>query len=317
MSAPSSPIRINEANAEQLIKLPMIGEKRAARILRFREEVGPIDSVNTLASAAGISLQLATNIANEIDWGMPRARRHPPWLAISSLVITAGVIAFSLFDADLDRSASGSVYNASVVLILAGCGFAVADILTDASHRWAQVVHIGTLSLLACGVSLFLALLLMAALTGGDDTLSQHIFSGWRFALFVGLIIALQLGPDMTMRIIPDRAPIVSQIYDLTQLPLAVAIYVLVPIGQDDSLMEEIFCLWAGVVFVMNGRLLAKGSSSFAGMLDSEERAIIEFVDREARRSVGLLLRIAGVVLVAAGALIASTAAIDGWIRRP
>ncbi len=312
MSEQSSPIRINEATAAELCLLPMIGEKRAERILRYREEVGPVDSVSALANAAGINHQLAETIANDIDWGNGTSTRQPPLLAVASLVVTAGVIAISLFTNELDTSSSGVLYNSSVILILAGCGFGAASILTSDQSRIFPAIRLATLILLACGASLFAALVLKVAMTGGEDPLSIQILTSWTFALFVLIVVSLQLGPDLVMRVAADRGRTAARLYDLLQLPLGIGILLLVPIGQDDSLMEEIFCLWAGVVLVLNGRLLMTGTSSFAGMLGEEDRAVLDFVMREDSDRV-VYQRLWGIALAATGALVAWSA-VNGWI---
>lgn len=50
----TGPININTATVEQLMQLPGIGETYAARIVEFRTENGPFDSVGALIHVPGI-----------------------------------------------------------------------------------------------------------------------------------------------------------------------------------------------------------------------------------------------------------------------
>jgi len=50
----SSRLNINMATVEQLTKLPMIGEKRAEKIVQFRRANGPFTTVGDLANIPGI-----------------------------------------------------------------------------------------------------------------------------------------------------------------------------------------------------------------------------------------------------------------------
>jgi competence ComEA-like helix-hairpin-helix protein len=56
-SAEEGPIRLNQATAEQLERLPSIGAKTAARILAHRQEYGPFKSLEELRQVQGIGAQ--------------------------------------------------------------------------------------------------------------------------------------------------------------------------------------------------------------------------------------------------------------------
>lgn len=49
-----SPVNLNTADAEALTALPGIGEELAARIVRYREEHGPFETVEALTEVSGI-----------------------------------------------------------------------------------------------------------------------------------------------------------------------------------------------------------------------------------------------------------------------
>lgn len=319
MSSSSSPISINEATTEGLCTLPQIGEKRAARILRYRADVGPIRSADDLANAAGISLAQAETIANEVDWGQtPTGPTGKPWLALATLAVTATVVGVSFLGTELDgTSASATLYNASITLMLAGCAFGAADILIARESHLAAALHMATLVLVTCGAFLFAALVLKVSLQDGDDRLAVQVVRSWKFASFALIVVALQLGPGIVMRVAASHSRQLARLFDLAQLPLAAAIYMLVPLGAEDSLMEEIFFLWAGMMFVFNGWGIAKGSSSFALTLSDRDRSEIAFIQREAKENRGLLYRCYGVCLTATGTLLAVSAVVDGWVRLP
>lgn len=52
---PSGPVNINTASKSELIGLPGIGEVMAERIILHREDIGPFQSIDELATIKGIS----------------------------------------------------------------------------------------------------------------------------------------------------------------------------------------------------------------------------------------------------------------------
>lgn len=60
---PGETINLNTATKEELMRLPGIGEKRAAAIWEYREIAGPFDAVEDLAFVEGISDKLVQQIA--------------------------------------------------------------------------------------------------------------------------------------------------------------------------------------------------------------------------------------------------------------
>ena len=62
-SETSGLIDINRASKDQLIELPGIGEAMAERIILYREEHGPFNSVNELASVKGVGGKKLSRIA--------------------------------------------------------------------------------------------------------------------------------------------------------------------------------------------------------------------------------------------------------------
>jgi competence protein ComEA len=62
----SEQININTASAAELDELPGIGEVLAARIVAYREEHGPFESVDALAQVDGISIAMVDEIRSMI-----------------------------------------------------------------------------------------------------------------------------------------------------------------------------------------------------------------------------------------------------------
>lgn len=56
-SAEDGKININTAPVEELVKLHRIGPKYAAKIVKYREEMGPFRSAEELAEVKGIGLK--------------------------------------------------------------------------------------------------------------------------------------------------------------------------------------------------------------------------------------------------------------------
>jgi len=57
-------VNVNTASAEELIQLPGIGEVLAARIVAYREEHGPFQSLDALKQVSGIGDKLVEKIRN-------------------------------------------------------------------------------------------------------------------------------------------------------------------------------------------------------------------------------------------------------------
>ena len=64
---------LNTASQGDLIRLPGIGEKKAAAILAWREENGPFQTVEDLLSVDGIGEKTLSNIRPYVTVGTPAA----------------------------------------------------------------------------------------------------------------------------------------------------------------------------------------------------------------------------------------------------
>ena len=67
------PMAINRASLQDLVLLPGIGRRRAARILAYRHQHGLIHSPAELAKVRGISKKLARKISTMISFAPPGA----------------------------------------------------------------------------------------------------------------------------------------------------------------------------------------------------------------------------------------------------
>jgi competence protein ComEA len=65
-AAPSGPININTANAEELDTLPGIGPAKAAAIIEFRNANGPFESLEDLLEVPGIGEKICEDIQDLI-----------------------------------------------------------------------------------------------------------------------------------------------------------------------------------------------------------------------------------------------------------
>ena len=62
----AAPNKLNTADGETLMRLPGIGEKRAAAIVAYREEHGPFASPDELVEISGISQRMVDQWAGRI-----------------------------------------------------------------------------------------------------------------------------------------------------------------------------------------------------------------------------------------------------------
>jgi competence ComEA-like helix-hairpin-helix protein len=62
-------VNLNEASVQELIELPGIGEVLAARIVAYREEHGPFQSLDALKQVSGIGDKLVEKIRDLVVLG--------------------------------------------------------------------------------------------------------------------------------------------------------------------------------------------------------------------------------------------------------
>ncbi len=62
----STILNINQASIPELAKLPGIGKKKAASIVKYREKVGEIKSIDELKKVKGIGEKLALKLQDKV-----------------------------------------------------------------------------------------------------------------------------------------------------------------------------------------------------------------------------------------------------------
>ncbi|MFM8485404.1 MAG: helix-hairpin-helix domain-containing protein, partial [Bacteroidota bacterium] len=73
--AEDGPLDLNTADSEAFQKLPMIGEKRAAQIIRYRDALGGFVSVTQLSEMYGLPDSIFALISPRLKIGEPSLRR--------------------------------------------------------------------------------------------------------------------------------------------------------------------------------------------------------------------------------------------------
>ncbi len=66
---PQGPVDVNTAGVEELDRLPGIGEVLAGRIIAYRDEHGPFESVEDLLAVSGIGEQTCDELRGLITFG--------------------------------------------------------------------------------------------------------------------------------------------------------------------------------------------------------------------------------------------------------
>ena len=67
---PASPIDLDVASAEQIVRLPRVGPTLAKRIVAYRDTAGPFGSLERLRQVAGVGPSLATFLAPYVTFSL-------------------------------------------------------------------------------------------------------------------------------------------------------------------------------------------------------------------------------------------------------
>lgn len=282
--------------------MPQIGPRRAARILRYREQVADLAGINDLALAAGVGRSLAEGLAAQVDWRRPATPRAANILFSFGAVIACGLVFY--YSPDMTEGIglrpAVDMYATSLFLMLAA---SVAALASNAIRPLARVMALGSLcSVLAASV-LFPALLLTLFATGANDRLATHVFDTGRFIAFGAIIIGLLYGPGWHVKSQLGHLSGFAIAFDYGQLTLPLATLVLVEPTRDPDLLSLLFAIWVSVALLFNGIEMARGKSSYVTSLSPLEQARLRFrlqedeSDSESRIP-SRLLRPAGILLV-------------------
>lgn len=304
----SSLIRINEAAADELCQLRSIGPKRARRIVRFREQVGPLSNTEDLATAAGIGLATAQALSDAIDWrnGTPVSYRQVvlPAVAIGACMI---LLTYGMYSMGLDRSRpAATLYNTGAILILLCCLALVGKLLVRGNDFLLENFRLLATATGFSGITLMASLAVALQGAGGADAFADHVLSSWKFFLFVSVIAVIVLGPAWVLKTNLRNFELAARVYDHGQMLLAVLVMLVLRFGNATRLLEELFAFWAGVIFIMNGWQLMHGTSAFVSALSRKQRARLDFLvqeedgvaPRDHGRASGVLLASLGLILL-------------------
>ena len=223
-----------------------------------------------------------------------------------TLAIGCGVLLYGFSGIGLGNPRPvASLYNNAIGLVMAGCLSIAATIVATNGSVTHQRLHLVTLSLWIASFILALALLLSIQMIGMDDDFSRHVIASWTFLLFAALIAALIFGPDWMVNNLRITRNTVRAC-DVGQAIIVPAAILMLATSRNDTLVEEFFSLWLGVMLAHNGLTLARAKSSFVESLSEQARETFLAVTPDA----GFTNRPFGLVLATSGSVIALTALI-------
>lgn len=299
----SSPTSIDDATTEELCELEYIGPRRAERIIRYREQVGRIETIDQLAEAADLSMVQAEEIARQLSLSARRRPSVPNLLLLAMILGTSAAYAYwNISEQGLGLATPAEIMlNISLLAIVAGCLCAIINAMILRNPN----VTLIALALWMSGAMLGIALALSIHLGTREDAFSLHVLSTWRLTIFAAAVIGLQFLPGWLIEFAPRGIAGSSLLFDLALLPAAVLLVLFVVMTMNDQWVEEIFSCWAGVIFLYNGYTLHQGSSAFAATLNDQQRSRHAFLvgentieSRTAHRWSGRALMIVGLLFL-------------------
>ncbi|MBQ76287.1 MAG: hypothetical protein CMQ20_14870 [Gammaproteobacteria bacterium] len=323
----SSLIPVNQATIDELQVLKGIGPKRAERILRYRLEVSKIANVYDLATAAGISLKQANTLSTLVAWhgGQFKATSllAPAVTFIGSyllVIYSVSEISFRL------NSPTSMLYNASLLLIMIGCiSVTFEQLFSFASQQRLTSRFLITLSAASSllGIASLISLVSLNLILDLSPAFSEKTTATTNFIIFVFLIVFLLYAPGMHLKRISLYDPSATKnldmaalFFDVGQLTFAVLILLILVAFNSNLWVEELFAIWASVMFMSNGAEMLQGRSAYISLLSDREKAALRFILKEDRaiKSVSpphRSMRTTGAVLVLVGVMILALAVIE------
>jgi hypothetical protein len=320
-------VRINTADEPELEKLQGIGPRLAERIVLHRQAEGDFSHALELSRVNGISPQLAQLLSSNIDCARPEETPlKSPWL-LPGLIVAAAFLVVLLIPLiseilnQLDKLDGSAVATLSLIINIAALALACGSMALafswgtvayfPASNRWMV-----TASLIMTTVALLV--LLSACLLGFWIMPNSAVMLSSRMvplSLTVVFIIYILYGPQLfclTTRS-PQRLVTAAGIFDLSLLPLALVVLALCLVKPGDQVIFNLFLIWAGTIFAVQGLVLARRGSCFQESLealipqiDAEELHMsIDLIDssgKQVRARIGnVLVAVGGIVLLTAG----------------
>lgn len=286
----SSLININEATTGELQQLQGIGPKRSTYIIDFRSRVDLIRNTFDLATATGLSIKAAEQIAPRIEWKTKAMQPFGLWPA--ALVTLAS---FWLVVSGFDQLASEqlfapySYFNLSLALILLG-GLVMTGDMAVATIRGrpgkSSRVSILAVCLFSAG---FVILMLLSASTlfvTYPVNFQNTLGSTFLFIGYCALMFWLIYGPTFCLRLFIEDKQLEKLdsskfLYDISLvlapfLPLYTMVCTL-DLYNDPNWTTEIFAFWCAAVVTLGGLDLVRGRSAFIGILSEIDRSRFRF----------------------------------------
>ena len=329
----SSLIPINQATIDELQALKGIGPKRAGRIVRYRLEVSMINDVYHLATAAGIGVKQANALSTYVEWHggqfKPAALLAPALLLLGTYLLA--FYGFREISFDL-KSPAIMLYNFALLLIMIGCVSVAIEQCTSLARQGRTVsrllIYFSTASSLL-GIASMLSLVSLNQFLELSPAFSEKTTATTNFLIFVFLMVYLLYAPAIHLQRInlyhPSAAKnldIAAIIFDVGQLILAILVLLILAKSNSGLWVEELFAIWASVMFVSNGAEMLRGRSAYVASLSGRERAALRFILAEdsAKKSLEFphqVMQSMGAALVIAGIAVLALAVYELLIRNP
>ncbi len=282
----SSPIRINEATADELQTLKGIGPKRAEYICQYRDQVALIRNTFDLAAATGISLKAAEQLAAGISWDTASAPSYSLWPVLLTALASIWLIVLGFNElANEPFEPPAGYYNLGLALVLLGGFTATGDIaIASVRHRPSETSWVFTLAMaLTLGGLVILGCLMVSSwFVEFSETFSSTLAQTTLFISYC-LVIAWQMyAPVLMIRLfIGDksiqRLEQARRIYDISLLVLPLFASSILYWYNTPGWLEEIFAAWCFVVAAIAARERLNASTAFVTMLTEEDQGRLRF----------------------------------------
>ncbi len=281
----SSLIKINEATAEELQQLKLVGPKRAAKIIKYRDEVEPISSENTLASVTGLSIRQIANLSDQIDWQSNEAEVPSSIPAIATYLAIAGFyfvatggIGFSF------ESWDQTAYNILITVLLIGCALATTAIFASSmgvSPRWATRINYS--GILVTATALAGMMLLVIASDSTNEMFKRHLQLTTSFLTYVLIIFLFLYLPRLHLNLAQrislfSNFRLVADSFDIGQILLGLIVWINYQFEEDHSALSGFFLMWLGIVCLIHSFDMYRGKSAYLSSLSDKEIAKLFFL---------------------------------------
>jgi competence ComEA-like helix-hairpin-helix protein len=285
----SSLIPINQATVKELQALRGIGPKRAGRIVRYREEVSSINNVYELATAAGMGVKQANSLSTSIEWHETQFKAAT--LLVPSLTFAGSylLVFFGFSELRFDfRLPSTVLYNLSLLLIMIGCVFATFEqfmLFVNQRRMASRFLTIISATSFLLGIASMISLVTLNLVIDLSPAFAEKSTATTNFLLFVFIIAFLLYAPGIHLKLInlfkssnARTLDIAAAVFDTGQVIFAILTLLILAKLNSGLWVEEIFAIWASVMFVSNGVDMLQGRSAYVSLLSLQEKEILRFV---------------------------------------